>query len=420
MLVNPSIYNFLGKYNSNYDLRTLEKQNSYTSAIKAPGISYKNSLTEQINRSSLQKVSEFDASFKADLKALHSEAKKLAAADSGVYDSRKAVEQSAAFDVTAKDGATIGNFEVKIDQIATAQVNKSEAKAATSQIAQDFSGSLEIKQGQTSTKLDLSLQEGESVSESYLRIAKQINSANTGVKASVKTDDQGYSQLVLQSKETGTSAGFEVSGSFADQLKLGQNQSEAKNLKFEIDGKAQESQSNTVSLDKGKLTLTAKTVNEQAEEVDVEASSSSVVSSLKTFADSFNKFIEDQKNTDNPLTKSIIKQFTNTVSKSLDQLNLEGIELESGKIKIDETKLSQAVESKTDDLKSKLTKFDSMASNLVRKTEQVLEMPLKDVSPNYSSHNYPIKAFMYNYNASFGLSNLNQLTNNGSILDFKI
>lgn len=420
MLVNPSIYNLQGRYNNNYDLRTLEKQNSYTAAIKAPGISYKNSLTDQINRVSLQKVSDFDSKFKTDLKALHAEAKKLSKADSGVYDSRKAVEQSSSFDIAAKDGATIGNFEVKIDQVATAQTNKSESKAASSPIAQDFSGTLEIKQGDSVKKLDLTLQEGETVSESYLRVAKQINSANTGVKASVQTDDQGYSQLVLQSKETGTSSGFEVSGTFSDQLKLGQNQSDAQNLKYQVNNEAKESQSNVVSLDKGKLTLTAKTTNEKPEEVDVEASSTSVVSSLKAFADSFNKFIADQKDTDNPLTKSIVKQFTNTVSKSLEQLNIDGIKMESGKIAIDESKLSQAIESKGDDLKAKLTKFDSMASNLTRKTEQVLDLPLKDVSPNYSNHNYPIKAFMYNYNANFGLSNLNQLTNNGSIMDFKI
>lgn len=421
MLVNPSIYNFLGRYNSNYDLRTLEKQNSYTSSSKSSGQTYKNSLTELINRSSLQKVSSFAASFKSDLNNLSEQAKKLAKQDSGVYDSRKAIEQSSAFDVSVKDGAKVGQFAFKVNQLATAQTNKSDSKAANAQIAENFSGTLNIKQNGKTTKLDLSLKSGETVAESYLRVAKEINNANTGVKASVVTDKQGYTQLNLTSKETGKSAAFEVSGSFADELKLNQNQENAQNLEYEVDGKAKESEKNEVKLDNDKVTVSAKAVNASAENVEIKSSSSSVVSSLKSFAESFNKFVNSQKNTDNPLTKSIVKQFTNTVEKSLNRMDLEGIKMDSsGNISVDESKLSKAVESDPEKVKEQLTKFDSMASNLSRKTEQVLSMPLKEVAPNYSNNNYPIKAFMYNYNATSSLNNINQLTNNGSIMDIRI
>ncbi len=423
MLVNPSVYNGLGRFNSNYDLKTIARQNAASAANRLGGINYTNSLTERINQLSLKRVSEFDTNFKSDLKALHQAAKNLSDKNSQVYSSREAETSSEAFTVSADSGATLSKNTIQIQQLATSKTYTSESKASASISSEDFSGDLTLNYGDKDIKIDFSAKAGETVAESYLRLSKEINAKQAAVKASVDVDKEtGYAKLKLESAQTGTQNDFSISGSLADSLKLGQNVSPAKNLMYTYNSQSGESQSNTVSLDKNRLHLTAKKTNEQSDTFEVKASGTSLTEGLKAFAKSYNQFIDHQKNTDNPLTKAVVKQFENTVSSSLNQLDIEGLSFnkDDGKIQVDESKLSKHVDSESSSIKQALGRFDSMASTLSRKTEQVLDTPVKTYLPNYSTHTYPIKAFMYNYTSNSTLNNLNQLTNESTILDFKV
>lgn len=422
MLVNPSIYNSLGRFTSNYDLLTLErKSGSPASTSKLTGYPYKNSLAEQINQQAFQRLSDFDNNFRFDLKSVLSSAKLLSKSNSEAYNSRSAVDQSKSFDVYAGDNATLGKQTFKVSQLASAQTNTSQARAAKEVISQDFSGNLSIKQGGKTQNFNLTLNEGESVGDGYLRMAKTINQAKIGVTAQVKTDDQGYARLSLTSNETGKDAAFEVSGTMAEELRLGDNQQDAKNMSYELGGKAGESQSNKLSLDGGKISIEVKATNTKAETFEVQASSKGLVDTLKDFASAFNKFVADNKDNSNPMTKSIVKQLTNTVKRSLDKLGVQGIDTNNqGQVVIDEAQLSKSLEGQVDAVKQELTKFDSFASNIERRTEQILKMPLYDISPDFTNHRVPITPYMYNYSAQSTLNNLSQMTNPGAIMDIRV
>lgn len=422
MLVNPSIYNVLGRFTSNYDLMTLERRNgSSANTSKLTGFPYKNSLSDQFNQQAYQKLNAFDTNFKPDIKSMFNTLKLLSNNKSAVYDDRKAVEQSKAFDVSTTDGATLGKQTLKVSQIATAQKNVSVAKVQTDVMTSDTTGNLSIKQNGKTQTINFTLKQGETNEAGYIRLAKTINQSKMGVTAEVKTDETGYSKLTLTSNQTGKASAFEVSGTLADELKLADTQEDAKNMTYELNGKAGESETNQLSLEKGKINVKVTATNTEAETFDIQASSATLVSTLKDFATSFNKFVDDNKDSNNPMTKSIVKQFTNTVTKALDKLEIDGFSTNSdGKIVVDDQKLSKGLEGRVDSLKNELSKFDSFASNLVRKTDQILKMPLSDLSPDLSTSKMPIKAFMYNYTAQSALNNIAQMTNPGNIMDILI
>lgn len=429
MLVNPSIYNNTGTYTSNYDLLTLEKRTGVASA-KAKntlGYPYKNSLTEQINQAKYDTISKFATDFRADIGTVLSTVKLLSNKKSTVYDDRKAVEKSKAFDVKAKDGATIGSQNLKVSQLATAQVNSTALKSKNTLFEEDFNGQLNINKDGKNKTIDFTLKKGESREDGYLRLAKTINQTDAGVKAEVKTDEMGYASLNVTSKETGKDKGFELSGTLANELDLNNKITKGTNLNYELNGKKGESDSNQLKLENGKIEVDVKGTNESAETFEIQASSNSLVDTMKNFAASMNQFTESQKNSDNPAMQSVVRQFTNTVKASLSKMNLEGIQMDkNGKIQVDEAKLSKELDGKVGDVKDALTNFDSFASSLTRKSEQLLNSPLGDLVPRTAGNTgnktlgSSLKAYMYNYSAQSIITNINQLNGTGSVMDIRI
>lgn len=429
MLVNPSIYNQTGKYTSNYDLLTLERRNGIASSkIGNPyDYPYKNSLTEQINQAKYKSISQFANNFRTDLTTVLSTVKLLSNKKSTVYDDRKAVETSKAFDVKASEGAAIGKQDLKVSQIATAQVNTSAFKPKNAVFQEDLNGQLTLSKNGKSKTLDFTLKKGETTEEGYLRLSKIINQSKIGVTAEVKTDAMGYTALQITSNETGKDAAFKLSGSLSEDLDLNSKQVDGQNMTYELNGKKGESANNQLQLEEGKVTIDVKAVNTEAETFEIKESTESLADTLKDFATAINQFVENQKDSDNPAMQAVLKQLTNTVKKSLDQMDLEGIQMDQkGHMTVDETTLSKELETKGDTVKEALTSFDGFAANLTRKTEQLLKSPLGDLTPkiNSSSENRTIgdylKTYMYNYSAQSMITNINQLNGAGSILDVRI
>ena len=429
MLVNPSIYNNTGRYTSNYDLLTLERRNGVASSKSknTMGYPYKNSLTEQINQSKYETISNFSTNFSRDIGALLTTVKLLSNKKSAVYDDRKADEKSKAFDVLAKDGATMGKQNLKVSGLATSQVNSSQSKSKNTLFEEDFSGQLNINKNGKNKTIDFTLKKGESREDGYLRLSKTINQADAGVSAEVKTDEMGYTTLKITSKETGKDNGFELSGTLADELDLNNKITKGTNLTYELNGKKGESASNQLKLENGKIEVNVKDTNESAETFDIQASSKSLVDTLKNFADSMNQFVERQKNSDNPAMQSVVRQFTNTVRDSLKKMDLEGVQMDKdGQIRIDESKLSKGLEGKVNEVKDAMTQFDSFASSLTRKSEQLLNSPLGELVPRTTNNTgnktlgSSLKAYMYNYSAQSIVTNINQLGGTGSVMDIRI
>ncbi len=428
MLVNPSIYNNTGKYTSNYDLLTLERRTgvSTSRSKNTSGYPYKNSLTEQINQAKYETIRKFAFNYRTDLNAVLSTVKLLANNKSTVYDDRKAVETSKAFDVKTKEGATLGKQNLKVSQLATAQVNTSTFKPKNATFENDLNGQLTISKNGKEKTLDFTLKKGESTEDGYLRLSKTINQSNAGVTAEVKSDTMGYTTLKITSNETGKEAGFKLSGTLADTLELNNKQTDGQNMTYELNGKKGESANNQLNLDDDKVQIDVKATNAEADSFEIKESSETLVNTLKEFATTMNQFVANQQDSDNPAMKAILKQMTSTVRKSIDKMDLKGIEMDqNGQMTVDETTLNKELETKGDAVKEALTAFDGFAANLTRKTEQLLKSPLGNLTPKTNNTENrtlgdSLNAYMYNYSAQSMITNLNQLNTTGSIMDIRI
>lgn len=422
MLVNPSIYNGLGKYNKNVELTSLERRNGPSAMTKrGEEARLRNSLTEFINAFSYRQISNFDNQFSNDLKMLNQSAKALSNTKSEVYQGRQATENASSFDVSVKAGASLGKKRFSVDALATRQSNLSSSKPAGGVLGGSGTDLLVIEQGKRKTSVKIERASTDSYEDYLNKTAKAVNDSQSGVKASVKVDALGYAQLSLESKDAGTESSFKLSGSASDNLQLNDKQTQATDLQYTLDGKSGTAKSNTLSLEDGKITLTAKALSTGEDSFEVTKSSKAIASQLKGFAEAYNRFVDNQKDNDNPLTQSIVKQLAGIVKRTVDDIGTEGIELNAqGKIAVDEAKLTASIEKNPEAVEKALTRYDSLSSAIARKTDQVQATPNYQLAPNYNNSAATIKAFMYNYTAQSTLNNINQLTYNSSMIDVKI
>ena len=208
------------------------------------------------------------------------------------------VDAKSAVVVTADNGATVRNYDLKILQIATAQ------KVASRTFSDDVSG-LGLK-GEFSLKLDgadtattFKITEGTSLKE----IAETINekSKETGVSASVVKISATEFKLVLNADKTGKNiimtpaSGSNIgqslgilnaSGDYADQLQP------ARNAIIELDGVKIIRPSNVVddAVDGVTFSLYKETGEGNSIDVEVAQSLSQINESLKNFVESYNAY----------------------------------------------------------------------------------------------------------------------------------
>lgn len=422
MLVNPSIYNGLGKYNKNVELTSLERRNGPSAMTKrGEEARLRNSLTEFINAFSYRQMSQFDNQFSNDLKMLNQSAKALAQTKSEVYKGREAIENTGSFDVSVQAGASLGKKRFSVNALATQQSNLSSSKPASGAFGGSGKDLLVIEQGKRKTSITIERSMGDSYEDYLNKTAKAVNDSQSGVKASVKVDALGYAQLSLESKDAGTENSFKLSGSVNDTLQLSEKETQATDLQYTLDGKDGTAKSNTLSLEDGKITLTAKAVSTEEDSFEVTKSSKAIASQLKNFAEAYNRFVDNQKENDNPLTQSLVKQLSGIVKRTVDDIGVAGIDLDSqGKITLDETQLNASIAKNPEAVEKALTRYDSLSSAIARKTDQIQSTPNYQLAPRFNNSATTIKAYMYNYTAQSTLNNINQLTYNSSMIDVKI
>lgn len=419
MIVNPSIYNGTGRLNYNYDPFAERRNTSLATKTNKSG--YTNSLTNSINQAMNSAISKFSSNFQASLSGLKNATKNLNNPNSNAYAGRTTTENSKSFSVEASAGAKIGSTALSVTQLASAQKNSSKAYASDSKEFENTSYKLTIKKDNTSKAFDFSVKSGETYSTAMNRFAEEINSSKSGVTAKVTQDQYGYSKLAIESNETGKNKGFELEGTFADTFKLNDNEEQGKDLEYEVDGEKKTSSKNAIELDGGKVKVKVQGTNEKAENFTVKEDSTGMTNALKDFAKAYNAFAEASKDSSNPLTQSISKQFKNTIDKSLKKMDIEGISLNSdGKMTIDETALAASVKENYDSVKDAVMKFDSFAKTIERKTDNVLSSPISKYMPNIDPRQNVVKPFIYNYDRSSTLNNLNSFTSQGSIIDITL
>ena len=127
-------------------------------------------------------------------------------------------------------------------------------------------------------------------------LAKQINSANTGVTASVSFDEKkGTSQLVITAKETGAENNFSVSGNLAQHFGVSTATTKAENAVYTMNGETRVSASNTITLADG-VTATLKGTSNASEISLTEKNNvTEPQNAMRSLVNQFNKLMMPQK-----------------------------------------------------------------------------------------------------------------------------
>lgn len=254
--------------------------------------------------------------------------------------------------MTVASGKATGNgksVEVKIDQLATTQKNVGEALNSSAQIGQDGYYQFQIEIDGKAHQLSFSASAQDTNKTFQEKMAKAINDADLGVKASLTTDKQTTS-LVLESAETGDLSKnvFKVSDLAGDAVaKTGVNVNvqEAKDAIYTVDGEILTSNSNTVTLSNG-LSATFKSASDQTVTASSSVNPKSAISEIQNLVNSYNKLYDAAFNniTDNK-ANNLLLDLNNIATTYLDSLNRIGIGFDStGKMTIDSETMERAAE----------------------------------------------------------------------------
>ena len=280
---------------------------SITSLGSGSGLTNLEDMLDQLQKAEetrLTQITTRQSSFKTRISAYSKiqsavEAVQKAAAALGDSATLGAVKSSVSGDgltVKTAAGAVAGNYKIEIAELATAQTLKSGAVAQRTEQMGD-GGSIEITLENAETvSIDLG-------SDTSLNgVAKAINSNDkAGVRATIITDGNGESYLMLTSKATGEDAAVrsitsdnsavqDVVGYQAGSASPMSEQQAAKNARITINGIAVESQSNTISdaIDGITLDLAATTESGKSINVSVTSDPSVLSKAVKSFVDAYN------------------------------------------------------------------------------------------------------------------------------------
>ena len=263
-----------------------------------------------------------------------------------------------------------GTTSVKIDQLATGQVN--EGKALESDSAYGASGTnyFKIEVDGKTTVMSVNVAAGDTNKQVQQKMADAINTYGVGVKASLKTDTKdGTSSLVIEANATGNS-GINVGGasgagksqfSITDMAggelvkKIGADavSKKAQNAVYSVDGgPSRTSATNTVDLGNG-LNVTFNKASDKEVKISQGMDADFAKSAVKDMVAGYNDiYVEALKNSNDPKAEGLATKMLNISKIYLNSLSSIGVGFDKdGKMTIDEEQFGKAAEN------GKLEKF---------------------------------------------------------------
>lgn len=245
------------------------------------------------------------------------------------------------------------DMKVKIDQVAAGQKNEGEAlKTANTYSGDKGTNKFTVETGGKTTELSVNISATDTNKAVQDKMAKAINEAGLGLKATVETDSKtGTSVLKVESTKTGADEknSFEikdVSGNAVATTGAGTMTSAAQDAIYSVNGGAQQtSKTNTVSLGNG-VSATLKAASDEEVTVTRGKDTSAAISAVEDMVSSYNKlFTAAADRTGDTKAQGLASRMVNVSSVYSKQLSDVGIGFDnSGKMTIDSDKLNKAAE----------------------------------------------------------------------------
>lgn len=304
---------------------------------------------------------------------LSSKATKLTLTDmNSVFNNRSAISSdsnvltASAYDALSPDtGAEEATYNISVAQIAQNQenigleLNKADAGGVnlgtnTYNInvnGQDYELSIEVMDGDTNEAV-------------LQKMATAVNAAGIGVTAEIVAGSGVETQqLVISSDNTGLAAAFsvsDISGNAIAATGMEIVATEAQDAQYTIDGTDYTSGTNTINLDDGMVTANLKGVGETILEVGVDESA--VKNAVSALVSEINTFIGFLENNSDYIKDEVLSSVNAYINDHHSELESFGITLgDDGKLVIDHTKLTEAIDQNPAGIKNTFGGFDGLA-----------------------------------------------------------
>jgi flagellar hook-associated protein 2 len=372
-------------FNSGLDIQSIVS--ALVSAERAP----KDAQISRLEKATTAKISSL-GTLKSSVSEFQTSLKNLN--DSKLFNERSATSSDSAR-VTAKASSTAasGVYSVEVTQLATSSKIASGSVSGDSSATFAQGGTLSIARG--SDSYSVSVADGGSLKDIRDSINSQLKS--NGISANIITDPTtNTSRLVLSSDKAGSGNDLQLTSSdngLASLTNSTTTLTSAANAQFKIDGLALESSTNSITgVIEGVTLDLAKAETGQKVTVTVKENTSGVKDKIKSFVDSYNKLIS----TTNTLTSvipvgdgkepqtgdlvgdSTVRSMLSTIRNELSSpasgdfkvlADLGITTQKDGKLAIDDTKLTKALDNNYDSVGAFLTGTSGLMGRLNNKID---------------------------------------------------
>lgn len=280
---------------------------------------------------------------------MRSAAQKLTQKEDSPFLARTAKSSdSAKVTASAFAGAASKTYSVTVSALAASQKNSGTLLAGSdASVVGAGVNAFNITVGGKSTKVSVFIYADDTNDKALTKIKNAINEAKTGVTASIVTDQEtGEKRLELTGDKTGTDNAFQVedvTGNAMSATGVTNVARQAANASYTVNGgPALVSQSNTIELEKGKVTATLLDVTDEAVSIQVGPDSSRIVSQVKDLVNTYNTMYRRLREADGVLSSSVRRSLDNITGSSVYE-RLGIIRNGDGTLRLDEKQLEKSL-----------------------------------------------------------------------------
>ena len=309
----------------------------------------------------------------SDVSNLAAKAKKLTLDDyNSVFNDRTAsssdvnVLTATAMDAfSASSGATEATYNISVAQLAQAQENTGlELDKLASSVVDIGTNTFNVNINGQDHELSVIIEEGDTNEETLQKIAQSINEANIGINAEV-TDgsEEGIRKLTITSNDTGAENSFtisDISGNTITATGANSVSNAAQDAEYSVDGIGSTSNSNTIYLEEGLVTVNLKGTGEST--LKISPDEDNVKNAITDLVSELNSFIDHLGENSDYIKDEVLSSVNSFIKDNKTGLASIGItQDENGRLEIDDEQLSAAVSQNMDNIKDAFSDFDGLA-----------------------------------------------------------
>lgn len=337
----------------------------------------------------------------------------------GIFNSKTAVSDNKALSATVASGASKGTYKISVSQLATAQTNKS--SVFTSNAKSSFAEGLhsfKITSGGKDSYFSFTVKDGQTNKKSLDDMAAAINGSKSGVTAKVVSDEtKNTSYLEITSDNTGTKNVFSVtalSGDAVEKSQINNISEKAQDAKFKVNDEDFTSQTNSVSLDNGRVNVTFNSVIEKDATITVKEDAKAIADTIKNFVSNLNDVLSSTDDTSAGITK-ITKELQSAISSKRTALYEIGITVNSDEtLSVDTDRLEKAINTQPQKVKFLFEGYDGLANKAEKTANKLIANDYISGIQGNSGNDY---SSFYNYMKASGKNYYMQNYSRGLILD---